>query len=411
MGEEVVGKNLTQSDVLFIAGLFPKELEFEIQENSIRHLQNAANNLQWEILLGLNENLDSEVKIINSLFIGSFPKLYQKCIIKTTTFNIKGDQEGINVGFINLPLYKHISRYIHMKKYIQNWANIHVSSKYVIGYSFSWTMIKCLLFAKFQNTNIKTCLIVPDLPEYMNLENYYWPIQLIRNRITKFIYKKILSIDCLVLLTKQMNEKIKFSKNYIVMEGISPDPSKYKISEIKYLNCKIILYSGGLLAEYGIISLIEAFKKTLNQNYKLVICGSGLLEAEIKKLILNDNRIVFLGLIPREDVIQLQMNAYLLVNPRPKGSFTKYSFPSKLLEYMVSGTPVLSYKLEGIPKEYFEYMYCIEDYNTLLDALNSILSIDFNAHTQKGLEAKRFVMNEKNRTCQAKRILSLLEIL
>ena len=63
-------------------------------------------------------------------------------------------------------------------------------------------------------------------------------------------------------------------------------------------------------------------------------------------------RIEFLGMLPRTDVLELQSKATILVNPRqPVGDFTKYSFPSKTIEYMASGTPLLMYKLPGIPEE------------------------------------------------------------
>lgn len=56
--------------------------------------------------------------------------------------------------------------------------------------------------------------------------------------------------------------------------------------------------------------------------------------------------------------------ATLLINPRPSNEeFTKYSFPSKNLEYMASGTPLLATDLPGIPAEYKRYEYIIENEN------------------------------------------------
>ena len=55
-----------------------------------------------------------------------------------------------------------------------------------------------------------------------------------------------------------------------------------------------------------------------------------------------DNRIVFKGMVPNKIVVEDQLKATLLVNPRPSiGEFTRYSFPSKNMEYMVSGTPMV----------------------------------------------------------------------
>ena len=47
----------------------------------------------------------------------------------------------------------------------------------------------------------------------------------------------------------------------------------------------------------------------------------------------------------------------ILVNFRsPNEELTKYSFPSKILEYISSGSLVLSTRLLGIPDEYFSYI-------------------------------------------------------
>ena len=59
-----------------------------------------------------------------------------------------------------------------------------------------------------------------------------------------------------------------------------------------------------------------------------------------------DKRIHFGGVIPLSEVIEKEIQATILINPRPVDQeFTKYSFPSKIMEYMSSGTPVLTTKL------------------------------------------------------------------
>ena len=50
------------------------------------------------------------------------------------------------------------------------------------------------------------------------------------------------------------------------------------------------------------------------------------------------------------------------VNPRPGAAdFTRYSFPSKTLEYLDAGKPVLAYRNDGIPPEYDEHLLYISD--------------------------------------------------
>ncbi len=64
-------------DIIFLTGLFPNEDYAEILKKSKGAVQNAANNLQWELVKGLDENLNSNFSLINSMYIGSFPKRYK----------------------------------------------------------------------------------------------------------------------------------------------------------------------------------------------------------------------------------------------------------------------------------------------------------------------------------------------
>ena len=98
-----------QLDVMFLGGLFPKEVEQEILRNSKGIVQNAANTLQWAIVNGLDSNLEKSVYIINSLYIGSFPQRFKKCFIHTYNFSHNMHTKDLNVGFCNITGIKYTS--------------------------------------------------------------------------------------------------------------------------------------------------------------------------------------------------------------------------------------------------------------------------------------------------------------
>ena len=87
----------------------------------------------------------------------------------------------------------------------------------------------------------------------------------------------------------------------------------------------------------------------------------------------------------------------------------KYSFPSKNMEYMVSGTPVLTTNLPGMPEEYKDYVYLFEDESVqgMARKIREVLSLPTNELYRKGRAAKEFVLNEKNNICQTHKILLL----
>lgn len=404
-------------DILFLGGLFPKERENEIINNSKGIVQNAANNLQWEIVQGLDANLNNPVKILNSLYIGSFPFGYKKLLIDTYNFSHtkKSEYKDINVGFINLFGFNKVHKYMSLKPYIKKWATESKGTrKVVIAYAMTFTFTSLLKYIKLLNPNILTCLIVPDLPQYMNVSKmsnlFYKKIKYIE---LKMINENMEFIDSYVLLTEHMKNVLNISVPYVVVEGISTDLFETIDSIPESNDKKVLLYSGSLSKKYGIIELVTSFRKLNDSNYRLVICGEG----EAKDFILSesqrDNRISYKGILKREEVLKLQKKATLLINPRANNDeYTKYSFPSKIIEYMSSGTPVLSYKLDGIPDEYFRYMYVInEEENGLYEALKSVLSKTEKELKEKGLSAKDFVLTKKNRNSQTKKIINMLESL
>ena len=403
-------------DIIFLGGLFPKDKEDEIINNSIVSIQNAANNLQWEFVNGLDMNLSKPIKIVNSLYIGSFPKRYKKMFIKTYNFNHSNHiSHDVNVGFINLPLIKNYSRYKSLISHFNKWSlEDSTSIKVVIAYAMTITFTHLLRYVKKLNRNIITCLIVPDLPQYMNNSYKMQPIYTFAKNIEIALIKHDLKyIDSYVLLTEYMKELLNISVPYVVIEGISTRLfDDIKMSNQKN-NIKTILYTGGLNEKYGVIKLVKAFEKLENQDCQLILCGSGDAENYIIKAANRDSRIIYKGLIKREDVLALQKSATVLVNPRPNNEeYTKYSFPSKNLEYMSSGTPVISYKLDGMPSDYDEHLYLIMDDlvddEALYNKLKEVVELPDELLREKGLRARKFVMEEKNCVYQTKKILDMI---
>ena len=112
------------------------------------------------------------------------------------------------------------------------------------------------------------------------------------------------------------------------------------------------------------------------------------------------------------EIVGKEMEAALLVNPRPTDAeYVKYSFPSKTMEYMASGTPVLTTNLPGMPREYLPYVNLIEEETPqgIANALKKVLAQSDEALMEQGIRARRFVLEQRNNLVQAKKILTMLE--
>jgi len=404
-------------DVLFLGGLFPIEIEKQIYMKSKNSIQNAANKLQWSIVTGLDSILNKPVKILNMLFLGSYPKNYQDSFIKSFRFSHVTGAQDFNVGFINITVIKEIFRTLALKKPLISWIHEKRNEKkIVIIYSVQSLWLGAAKVVKKANPNIHICIIVPDLPAYISMsKDRYFINRLYKKYRIKKCNKYIKYMDSFVFLTESMNSYFNNKKPYVVIEGIAENSNNYKENYIKkYSNDdKIILYTGTLTRKYGVIDLVRAFMLIEHKDYKLIICGEGETKQEIIDYSAMDKRITYLGLLETEEIINLQNSATVLINPRKNTEeYTKYSFPSKILEYLTSGTPVIAYKLDGVPDEYDEYIYYI-DGNRLEDISSKIIEVCNKSADERqrfGRRARKFVLEEKNGNIQAKKIIEMIKL-
>ena len=242
--------------------------------------------------------------------------------------------------------------------------------------------------------------IVTDIPELM-VTGYL-------SRQVKLIYKIIDKCSHYVFLTEPMNARLNpTGKPYVIIEGICNENTENE--KLDHNNHSI--YAGYLDEKYGIKALIEAFILANVDGQELHIYGAGPYAEEVKRIANERNSIVYHGSVLNEIVVAEEKKARLLINPRPSNEeFTKYSFPSKNMEYMASGTPVLTTKLLGMTKDYYEYVYCFEDETVegMSETLKTILEKDDEQLLEKGKEAQHFVMMQKNNLIQARKILALV---
>lgn len=111
-------------------------------------------------------------------------------------------------------------------------------------------------------------------------------------------------------------------------------------------------------------------------------------------------------------MVEEELKATLLINPRPTTeAYTKYSFPSKNMEYMVSGTPVLTTKLPGMPAEYNEYVYLVDEETVdgQSQTLTTVLLKSPEELHDFGARAREYVLREKNNVRQAGKIIEMIK--
>ena len=247
--------------------------------------------------------------------------------------------------------------------------------------------------------------IVTDLPENERRSRL---LEKFNNRLFK-------KSDAFLLLTEQMSERVNpLNKPYLVAEGhvdseapALREQTSYELTEGK----KVILYAGSLKRIYGIGTLAEGFVEAQLLNAELRIYGVGDFKDELVRLSKEYPGVRYMGTAPNSEIVAEEQRASLLVNPRPTPpEYTKYSFPSKNMEYMVTGTPTLTTELPGMPDEYKPYVYLIKDETAhgVAEELKKILALPYEVRREKAEAAREFVLKNKSNVVQAKRLIDFL---
>jgi|LAHS01.1.fsa_nt_gb glycosyltransferase involved in cell wall biosynthesis len=156
----------------------------------------------------------------------------------------------------------------------------------------------------------------------------------------RLIFSLASKADACLALSQGLVKVYGFSKKpHFVFEGVVDKPTTQKG---RFLKGSYLYFSGALQEQYGSKALIEAYIKT-QPSYDLVIAGHHEDEAYFTLLLRQHSRIHFLGQISRQDNAALEGNAALVINPRPfHEAWDKECVPSKMLEYLASGAPILS---------------------------------------------------------------------
>ena len=127
--------------------------------------------------------------------------------------------------------------------------------------------------------------------------------------------------------------------------------NKYSIKK----NEKILLFTGRIIPEKGVMELIESLKYVKSKNYKLLILGSALnefsdkteYEEKIQKMVEQySDKIIFTGFIKYDDIFKYYSIADIAVLP----SIWDDPAPLTIIESLTCGVPIITTNSGGIPE-------------------------------------------------------------
>ena len=386
-------------------GCLESDEEFKIKAKKGYDLASAQVS-QKNLLYGIEEVSGIVCDSINGSVLPPYP-VYQDRLIAPVIWEHKSGAKDISVGYKNDKYINRVNCKNAMLKAANEWCKTRYKGSDVIVFVYSMRSAPMATACRIKEKipQAKIYLIITDLPQFMDLGQSH-----IKATLKKIDWQSIKKMqkkfDGFILYAEKMAEYLKIpSDKWILLEGSYDTFEKIMVVKEKK---KAVMYSGKLDEQYGIKMLVDAFMSIRDSDIELWITGGGNTEGYIKECEGKDHRIKFYGFLPsRQDVLQKQAEASLLVNMRlPSEPASGYCFPSKLFEYMATGTPVLSFDIAGIPREYLRYLYIVnqETVDALAKAIEETLSLDEASLQEQGNEAREFVINEKNTKTQCSKM-------
>lgn len=317
-------------------------------------------------------------------------------------------------SFINMPFLRQFMLWINTIKLVFKYAKLKDSI--IICDILNSSIFYAARFVRMFK-RIKIVGIVTDVPGHTSGARAkllpWWKRQIVF-MAEKLMQHTVSSCDAYLLLTDAMNKVVNpKGKPYIVIEGHADITMKDRENSLaNKTKEKTMMYAGGTHKEFGIAMLVDAFLSLNSPEWALHIYGDGNYQKELVNIAAEHKNVVYHGLCPNAEVVNAQLKAWLLVNPRiTNAEYIKYSFPSKTLECMVSGTPLLTTRLAGMPKDYYPYVYLFgeETKEGFESVLKDVLVLSAEELHERGKKAKEFAIQQKNNVKQAEHFYSFID--
>lgn len=353
-------------------------------ENRIAQLSNAANRFLV--------NFIKELKRQNEVEVYSYLGIEVDTAVRG---ELCGNLDGITC------FYKTQDRITGVWNYKKAVGKALKDADCIMTYNVTYAWLFASALAK--QLGKKSALILADYSDEESCHNFA------RRLYARLQLRAIRKYDVVIGLSELTKRFLKPGQRFLCVEGgIDPDVYDYFgqsfVDEQQHdEEITTYMYAGLLEPVTGVDMLLKAFSQTCNPAIRLKISGKGSFENTIWDAAKQDDRIIYLGCMPYEEYLSHLRQADVLVNPRNMNlPENQNNFPSKIMEYLTTGKPIISTRFPGWER-YNEYIcFCESNVEGIQTALQTV-----NASRNREKEQRKFAA-EFLWTNQVKKIQDLL---
>ena len=222
--------------------------------------------------------------------------------------------------------------------------------------------------------------------------------------------------DGIVVVNQQISQDFAPHVPYIRIEGGLQDEVLNRLlapraCEERTDDTFTIVSVGSLDDFNGFTELLEAFSLIPGKRFRLRIAGDGPLKGSVCQAAARDPRIEYCGYLPFDQVLGLYETADVLINMRLTQRIkTEYFFPSKMMEYLGCGVPVITTCTGHVEEEYGDFVFLLKDEGPrgLAHMIEYVASLDPTIRAEKGKAAQQHIRSHSTWEAQGQRIAEFI---
>jgi len=227
----------------------------------------------------------------------------------------------------------------------------------------------------------RTIIARLNLKDLRSVKTFFFTI--FRYPLFYFLEKMYKVNKNLIVISKNLKEKYEYCTNCIYIPSLVKIPSVIQSVKEKPFRARLGYFGAITLTKEDFYTLFKAMSILKNNGIVYELTIYGYIERdrrEFKNLInhfnLDDQVVIRPFIINETEVMERMIECDLLVLLRRDNKQTRYSFSTKLAEYMLSGTPVLTSSISDyslyVENEINGFIFKASDVSALVNSLENI---------------------------------------